>query len=168
VESSNAAVQELSTGSDDDKKKAEDLVTKFQYAYFEQRFGDFHELLSAKDRAAKSVQDFNREFESLSKPEDLMTTFMLSTSDYKVDSTLVISPDSMIVFGNATAPMLDKVEREVSIILRDVGDDEEMGMLLSLLQERMKLRGGLKESVPTQHLVIREDDDLRIRVGFDG
>jgi len=70
--------------------------------------------------------------------------------------------------GLATAPMIDKVQREVSIILRDVGDEEEMGMLLSLLQERMKLRGGLNETVPTQHLVIREDDELRIRVGFDG
>ena len=152
----------------DDKTKAADLVTKFQYAYFEQRFDDFHKLLSAKDRAAKSVQDFNREFETLSKSEDLMTTFILSTSDYEADSTMVLSADSLIVFGKATAPLLDKVEREVSIILRDVGTDEEMGMLLSLLQERMKLRGGLKESQPTQHLVIREDDDLRIRVGFDG
>lgn len=165
-EAKNAAAQEANAG--DDEKRAKDLVTKFQYAYFEQRFDDFHKLLSAKDRAAKSVQDFNREFETLSKSEDLMTTFILSTSDYEADSTLVLSADSMIVFGRATAPIIDKVEREVSIILRDVGDQEEMGMLLSLLQERMKLRGGLKDSQATQHLVLREGDDFRIRVGFDG
>ncbi len=149
------------------KKEPADLVTKFQYAYFERRFDDFHSLLSEKDRKARPLRIMESEFNDMTLGEDIMTTYILGSSDYHADSTYTISPDSIVVFGASTAPLLENVQREVSVVLRDVGEDEEYGMLLSLLTERLKLRGGKKERLSTEHLVVRENGVWRIRVGFD-
>jgi len=150
-----------------DTKEAKDLITRFQYAYFEMRLGDFHSMLAPEDQAAKSLRMLEEEFAGLTIGEELMTTYMLSSSDYAVDSTFVVSQDTIVVFGKSEAPLLENVERESMIILRDVGEEEPMGMLLSLLAERLKLRGGYKESVQTQHIAIRKKDKWKVRVGFD-